>query len=105
MVVASVAAPGRTQPTQPKDPAEVDATSKRAGYTHSMACSELEKMRQEAHELFKLLREKRGKARVHARENKSLGRGVRSDFEPFLKNKISALSGKISQHLTQHQCE
>lgn len=70
-----------------------------------MACAELEQMRQEAHKLFNLLREKRGKARTHAAQNKKLSRGSQSDFEPFLKNKIALLSEKISQHLTQHQCE
>jgi len=70
-----------------------------------MACSELEKMRQQAHDLHQLLQQKREKARAHALENKHGGRGPHSDFEPFLKNKLSSLSGKISQHLTQHQCE
>jgi len=70
-----------------------------------MPCSELEKMRQEARELHNLLQQKREKARTHALENKSSARNSRSDFEPFLKNKLSSLSGKISQHLTQHQCE
>jgi hypothetical protein len=70
-----------------------------------MACSDLEKMRQQAHELHQLLRQKREKARAHASENKNSARSSRSDFEPFLKNKLSSLSVKISQHLTQHQCE
>jgi len=70
-----------------------------------MPCSELEKMRQEAREIHKLLQQKREKARIHALENKNSARNSRSDFEPFLKNKLSSLSGKISQHLTQHQCE
>jgi hypothetical protein len=70
-----------------------------------MACSALEEMRQRAHELHQLLQQKREKARAHALENKRGGRSLHSDFEPFLKNKISSLSSKISQHLTQHQCE
>jgi hypothetical protein len=70
-----------------------------------MACPELEKMRRQAHQLHQLLQQKREKARAHAVENKRGVRGVRSDFEPFLNNKLSSLSGKITEHLTQHQCE
>ena len=70
-----------------------------------MACSELVKLREEAHKLYLLLHEKREKARVHASENKESNRNAHSDFEPFLKNKLSSLSEKIGQHMNQHHCE
>lgn len=70
-----------------------------------MACPQLLKMREEAHELYLLLQEKREKARAHASESKDSNRSIHSDFEPFLKNKLSTLSEKIGQHLNQHQCE
>jgi hypothetical protein len=70
-----------------------------------MACAELEKMRQEARELYKLLQEKRRKARAHALQSESGIRAPRSDFEPFLSNRISSLSEKISYHISQHRCE
>jgi hypothetical protein len=70
-----------------------------------MAYPEPEKLRQNARKFFDFLHQKRQKARAHAPENTNSTQASRTDFEPFLKNKLSSLSEKNSAHLTQHPCE
>jgi hypothetical protein len=70
-----------------------------------MSCAEADRLRHRAHELHLHLLDQRQKARAKA----SLERGNqvpgRSDYEAFLRRKLTALAGDIERHLGLHNCE
>jgi predicted RNase H-like nuclease (RuvC/YqgF family) len=61
-----------------------------------MGCPELEKLREEAKQVRRKLREKVDRSRSFA---------AKTDYEPFLKHRLAEAAERIEEHLSRHHCE
>jgi len=70
-----------------------------------MSCDTLDKLRQEAQELRRELKEKRELARQKRLGEQRLAHRPRSDFENYLQRRIAKNAAEIARHIAQHGCE
>jgi F0F1-type ATP synthase membrane subunit b/b' len=70
-----------------------------------MSCETIEKLRQEARELRRDLKERRDKARRQGQAERRLAHRPHSDFEDYLQRRIAKNAAEIARHVAQHRCE
>jgi hypothetical protein len=67
-----------------------------------MSCAELDKLRKIASQIKQQLKAKVAESKKWADPDAS-GTG-KTDFEPFLKHQLAAVTTQIEEHLSQHKC-
>ena len=70
-----------------------------------MSCETIEKLRQEARELRRELKDRREKARQGNLAERRLAHRPHSDFEDYLQRRIAKNAAEIARHVAQHGCE
>ena len=70
-----------------------------------MPCEVVEKLRLEARELRRELKEKRDLSRQKGRQEQRLAHRPHSDFEVYLQRRIAKNAAEIARHVAQHGCE
>ncbi len=70
-----------------------------------MPCPAIEKLRQEARELRRELKEKRERALQKPQGEQRLAHRPHSDFEVYLQRRIAKNAAEIARHVAQHGCE
>ncbi len=70
-----------------------------------MPCDVVEKLRQEARELRRELKEKREKALQKGAGDQRLAHRPHSDFETYLQRRIAKNAAEIARHVAEHRCE
>lgn len=70
-----------------------------------MACDVIDKLRREARELRRELKEKRELARQKGQSEQRLAHRPHSDFEFYLQRRIAKNAAEIARHVAQHGCE
>lgn len=70
-----------------------------------MACTELERLRQEASALKLRMDEQRRLARAKAADSRAGRISGQSEMLPFLQRKLHRLADKIELHVAKHNCQ
>lgn len=69
-----------------------------------MPCDVVEKLRQEARELRRELKEKRERT-LQKQGERRLAHRPHSDFETYLQRRIAKNAAEIARHVAEHRCE